>query len=133
MDYMEKNRDYFSQYVTENFSDYIQRKRSDHIHGNHIEIQAMSELFNRAIQVFDYSNDPINIFQGASENENEPIRLSYHRNTHYNSIVDPYKATIGVGLGLPAFTPGLAEKTLMEKAKRISEQHVLEQVSCILG
>lgn len=126
MDYMEKNCDYFSQYVTENFSSYIQRKRDDRIHGNHIEIQAMSEIFNRPIEVYHYTLEPINTFQGVKASD-EPIRLSYHRNVHYNSIVDPYKATIGVGLGLPSFKPGLADKTLMEKAMLISEQHELEQ------
>jgi OTU domain-containing protein 5 len=126
-----KNSDYFSQYVTEDFDKYIQRKRSDHIHGNHIEMQAMSELFNRPIEVFHYSSEPINIFQGCHQadkiKENYPIRLSYHRNVHYNSIVDPFKATIGVGLGLPAFKPGLAEKNLMDNAIHISEQTEIEQ------
>lgn len=90
-------------------------------------------MFNRPIQVYHYSNDPINIFQGCQGEEgNEPIRISYHRNVHYNSVIDPYKATIGVGLGLPSFKPGLADKSLMEKAIRISEQHELEQVSLFL-
>lgn len=70
----------------------------------------------------------MNTFQGCSSTADEPIRLSYHRNVHYNSIVDPYKATIGVGLGLPSFKPGLADKSIMEKAILISEQHELEQV-----
>lgn len=124
----EKNGDYFSQYVTENFADYIRRKRCEHIHGNHIEIQALSEIFNRPIQVYHYSSEPINI-ENCQKTDNEPIRLSYHRNTHYNSIVNPYKATIGVGLGLPAFKPGIAEKSLVEKALFMSEQHELEQVN----
>lgn len=33
--------------------------------------------------------------------------MSYHRNVHYNSVVNPNKATIGVGLGLPAYKPGV--------------------------
>ena len=53
------------------------------------------------------SAEPINTFHGAYKTDNEPIRLSYHRNVHYNSVVDPYKATIGVGLGLPGFQPGV--------------------------
>ena len=60
--------------------------------------------------------EPINIFQtlnqqhSKSELINAPIRLCYHRGTHYNSLVDPNKATIGVGLGLPGFVPGLADR-----------------------
>jgi len=52
MDYMELNRDHFSQYVTEEWSDYIRRKRQDRCFGNHAEMQAMSELFNRPIEVY---------------------------------------------------------------------------------
>lgn len=45
--------------------------------------------------------EPINIFQTLhkSEKVNVPVRLSYHRGVHYNSLVDPHKATVGVGLG----------------------------------
>jgi hypothetical protein len=57
--------------------------------------------------------------------------LSYQRGSHYNSIVDPYKATIGVGLGLPSYTPGLAEKNLMNEAVSQSEHFQVEQV-CFL-
>ncbi|XP_015914086.1 OTU domain-containing protein 5-B [Parasteatoda tepidariorum] len=127
MDYMAKNSDYYSQYVTEDFEKYVQRKRSDHIHGNHIEMQAMSEMFNRHIEVYHYSSEPINIFHGSQKTDNEPIRLSYHRNVHYNSIVDPYKATIGVGLGLPSFKPDVMNKSLITDAIRASENLQLEQ------
>lgn len=50
--------------------------------------------------------EPINIFHSSYSAESTfPIRLSYHRNTHYNSLIDPDKPTIGVGLGLPGFKP----------------------------
>lgn len=51
--------------------------------------------------------EPINTFHGIHQNNDEPIRVSYHRNIHYNSVVNPNKATIGVGLGLPALKPGV--------------------------
>lgn len=121
-----KNSDYFSQYVTEDFSEYLRRKSLDHSHGNHIEIQAMSEMFNRPIEVYHYSSEPINIFQGPTS-ENEPIRLSYHRSVHYNSIINPFKATVGVGLGLPAYNPGLADRSLLEKAIQFSEEDAIEK------
>ena len=49
-------------------------------------------------------SEPINIFQammnsGPDSHHNPPIRLCYHRGVHYNSIIDPHQATIGVGLG----------------------------------
>lgn len=40
--------------------------------------------------------------------DNAPIRLSYHQNNHYNSVVDPYTATVGVGLGLAGHKPGVS-------------------------
>lgn len=86
----------------------------------------MSEMFNRPIEVYHYSSEPINIFQSAT-NESEPIRLSYHRSVHYNSIVDPYKATVGVGLGLPAYDPGRADRSILEKAIRISDEAAIEK------
>ena len=50
-----KNADYFSQFVTEDFEQYINRKRSDHSYGNNLEMQAMAEMYNRAIEVHQYS------------------------------------------------------------------------------
>ena len=73
--------------------------------------------------------EPINIFNGPVKNDNEPIRLSYQRGSHYNSIVDPYKATIGVGLGLPSFNPGAADRELVSDAVRQSEDLHIEQVN----
>lgn len=79
-----------------------------------------------------------------------PIRLSYHRLVHYNSIVDPHKATIGVGLGtfgkcfvfhfmyhdnfvispkgLPGHNPGAADRNLIGQAVKASEETLVEQV-----
>jgi len=57
--------------------------------------------------VFVFTEEPINTFHGAYKTDNDPIRLSYHRNIHYNSVVNPSKATVGVGLGLPGYQPGV--------------------------
>ncbi|ELU11592.1 hypothetical protein CAPTEDRAFT_227475 [Capitella teleta] len=127
VDYMAKNKDFFKAYVTEDFNLYLARKRLDHSHGNNVEMQAICELFNRPVEVYQYSTDPINTFQATVDSDYEPIRLSYHRSMHYNSVVNPRKATIGVGLGLPGLQPGLAEKNQMRDAKRVSEDHHIEQ------
>ncbi|XP_053329336.1 OTU domain-containing protein 5 isoform X2 [Spea bombifrons] len=127
MDYLMKNADYFSNYVTEDFTAYINRKRKNNCHGNHIEMQAMAEMYNRPVEVYQYGTEPINTFHGIQQNEDEPIRVSYHRNIHYNSVVNPNKATIGVGLGLPSFKPGYADQSLMKNAIRTSEESWIEQ------
>ncbi|XP_017787979.1 PREDICTED: OTU domain-containing protein 5-B [Habropoda laboriosa] len=127
MDYIASNQEFFSHFVAEDFSTYVDRKRQEYVHGNHIEMQAMSEMYNRSIQLYCYSPEPINIFHTMVESDNEPIRLSYQRGSHYNSIVDPYKATIGVGLGLPSYNPGSADRQLVSDAVRQSEELHIEQ------
>ncbi len=52
MDFMLKDRDHFQNYVAEDFTRYIQRKRQDGCYANNPEIQASSELFNRPIEVY---------------------------------------------------------------------------------
>ncbi|XP_008215952.1 OTU domain-containing protein 5-B [Nasonia vitripennis] len=127
MDYIAANQEFFSHFVAEDFSTYVDRKRQEYVHGNHIEMQAMSEMYNRSVELFCYSTEPINIFHGINKSDNEPIRLSYQRGSHYNSIVNPYKATIGVGLGLPSFNPGSADRELISDAVRQSEELHIEQ------
>lgn len=102
-----KNADFFRSYITEDFDHYITRKRRQHCHGNHIEMIALSELYNRPIEVYEYSMEPINIVHGMYKTDNEPIRLSYHCGVHYNSIIDPWRPTAGHGLGLPDLQPGV--------------------------
>lgn len=41
--------------MAEDFSTYVDRKRQEYVHGNHIEMQAMSEMYNRSIQLYCYS------------------------------------------------------------------------------
>ena len=57
--------------------------------------------------------EPINIFHGVYKNDNSPIRLSYHGNVHYNSVVDPYEPSVGVGLGLAGYKPGVSARRCM--------------------
>ena len=54
--------------------------------------------------------EPINSFHSRtySYDDNAPIRLSYHGNVHYNSVIDPYNPTVGVGLGLAGYKPGVS-------------------------
>eukprot|EP01097_Dermamoeba_algensis_P008212 TRINITY_DN537_c0_g1_i3.p1 TRINITY_DN537_c0_g1~~TRINITY_DN537_c0_g1_i3.p1 ORF type:complete len:198 (+),score=35.93 TRINITY_DN537_c0_g1_i3:367-960(+) len=126
MDYMDKERDHFSQFVTEDFNGYIARKRKDKCFGNNLEMQALAELFNRPIEV--YSEDqPLNIFHSSYKTDNPPIRLSYHHGNHYNSIRDPNNCAILVGLGLPDLESGGPEKVSMKKAIKESEANEIEQ------
>mmetsp|Transcript_17957 Transcript_17957/g.23791 ORF Transcript_17957/g.23791 Transcript_17957/m.23791 type:complete len:866 (+) Transcript_17957:404-3001(+) len=126
LDFMAKDEEHFSQFVTDGdqtFQDYILRKRMDGVHGNHTEIQAISELFNRPVEVFvpDNGAKPINIFHAEYKTSDVPIRLSYHDGNHYNAVIDPLCPTAGLGLGLPGLEPGLADRLQMEKARLESD------------
>jgi len=127
MDYIVKNADFFRAYITEDFDHYITRKRRQNCHGNHIEMIALSELYNRPIEVYEYSIEPINIVHGMYKTDNEPIRLSYHCGVHYNSIIDPWRPTAGHGLGLPDLEPGRAQQSLILTAVRQSEESHIER------
>lgn len=112
MNYIADNRDHFADFIAnEDFDDYVARKRRDDVHGNHVEIQAIAEMFNRPVHVYEYSDVPKNIYESSSAgNDNPPLRLTYHCASHYNSLIDPNKPTCGVGLGMPELKPGLADQ-----------------------
>jgi len=129
MNYLSAERNHYSQFVTEDFEEYIKRKRQNRVFGNNLEIQAMGEMYNRPIEIYTFKQDKLhveNIFHDQYNTDNAPIRLSYHNGNHYNSVVDPNTATIGVGLGLPSFKPGLADKMLVDKVAQESENGLLE-------
>jgi OTU domain-containing protein 5 len=124
LDHISKDKEHFSQFVEgEEFSAYIERKRQEGVHGNNPEIQAISELFNRPVEVFTPATGakPINIFQSEYKTSDVPIRLCYHDN-HYDAVIDPLLPTAGLGLGLPGLQPGLADKMQIDKAVRESDQ-----------
>ncbi|CAJ0572568.1 unnamed protein product, partial [Mesorhabditis spiculigera] len=134
LNYMEQNRDHFSQFVTEDFAGYLVRKRRLNTHGNHLEIQSISEIYARPVEIYEYSIDPLNVFspepRGSPSNHHPqaPIRLSYHENCHYNAVYDPQNSTFGVGLGLPGPEPGHADRHLLQDAIIRSETAELERV-----
>ncbi len=84
MDYIEIEKEYFQNYViggSQGIDMYIQFKRQDTVWGDDLEIQAMSEIYNRAVELYAYSCEPMRTFH---ENNEEilkiPIKLSYHGN-----------------------------------------------------
>jgi len=132
LDFMAKDEAHFSEFVVdEPFMQYILRKRQNGVHGNNPEIQAISELFNRPVEVFIPNNGatPINIFHADYKTCDVPIRLSYHDGNHYNAVIDPHCPTAGLGLGFPGLEPGLADRMQMQKAVNESEDLHVEKVA----
>ena len=119
--YMQKNAEFFAPFVSEDFGHYLDRKRLRATPGNHLEMQAMAELYNRPFEVYEYSLAPINTFQVRTALTSPPIRVSYHRRSHYNSFRKSFEASIGVGLGLPGHRPGMAEEKLVSDTLEASK------------
>ncbi|EYC18557.1 hypothetical protein Y032_0027g1585 [Ancylostoma ceylanicum] len=131
MDYMVRNRDHFAPFVAEDFSSYVARKRRPGQHGNHVELQAISEMFARPIEIYEYSENPRNIFYPTINalEVHAPIRLSYHGSSHYNSVVDPFAPAVGVGLGLPGYVARGANdlrQAVKESSDRSVEQALVQ-------
>ncbi len=129
-DHIRAHREPYEPFIPndEDVEEYCNRKSRLGVHGNNPEIQAMAELYCRPVEVYTPSRgaDPINIFQG--EDAAHPIRLSYRDGNHYNAIVDPYKPTAGLGLGLPGLHIGQADEEQMAKATKQSEDHETEEL-----
>lgn len=105
MEYMGAQRDFFSRFVAGSFDRYVAFKRQDGVWGDHIEIQAMSEVYNRQIHVHAYSIEPISVYRMNMQSQlGSPLRLSYHFQSHYNAIIE-----IGTTRGLLTSAPGVAE------------------------
>lgn len=126
IDYMERERDHFSQFITEGFTSYCKRKRRDKVYGNNMEIQALSEMYNRPIHIYSYSTEPINIFHGSYNTDTPPIRLSYHHGNHYNSLVDPRRLAIGAGLGFGCLHGANADKDQVKAAIKAQQDQQID-------
>ncbi|KAK8939775.1 hypothetical protein KSP40_PGU017996 [Platanthera guangdongensis] len=126
IDYMERERDHFSQFITEGFTSYCKRKRRDKVYGNNLEIQAFSEMYNRPIHIYCYSTEPINIFHGSYGTDTPPIRLSFHHGNHYNSLVDPRRLSIGAGLGFSSLRKANVDKDQVKAAIKAQQDQQID-------
>ncbi|KAL3618755.1 OVARIAN TUMOR DOMAIN-containing deubiquitinating enzyme 6 [Castilleja foliolosa] len=126
IDYMERERDHFSQFITEGFTSYCKRKRRDKVYGNNMEIQSLSEMYNRPIHIYSYSTEPINIFHGSYNTDTPPIRLSYHHGNHYNSLIDPRRMSIGAGLGFSSLQGRNVDKDQVKAAIKAQQDQQID-------
>eukprot|EP00049_Salpingoeca_infusionum_P018561 m.357785 g.357785 ORF g.357785 m.357785 type:complete len:400 (-) comp17939_c0_seq1:1396-2595(-) len=128
IEYMRANRAHFAPFVSTDFDEYLRIKSLPSTHGNHLEIEAMSEMYGRKIEIYAYNRVPINTFQGHRSSQ-APIRISYHNNNHYNAILDPTQTTFGVGLGLTDHTtqPQSVEQDIVQQVQAETANADVEQ------
>ena len=115
MKYISIEREYFSQFIVgglDKIDEYLEYQRRNGAWGDDVEIQAMSEIYNKPFEIYAYSNTPMRTFHENS-GSGRPLRLSYHGQSHYNSISDKDKH-----LCLLNTTPGEYEDQIIERANR---------------
>ncbi len=97
MDHMEKNADFFSRFVEggmDTFHLYLADKRKFACWGDDPEIRAMSELYDRPVEIWAYDQQigarKLRTFHEATSATapQPPIRLSYYGGSHYDSVCD---------------------------------------------
>ncbi|CAK9184694.1 unnamed protein product [Ilex paraguariensis] len=103
------------------------------VYGNNVEIQALSEMYNRPIHIYSYSTEPINIFHGSYNTDTPPLRLSYHHGNHYNSLVDPRRLTIGAGLGFSSLQGTSVGRDQVKAAIKAQQDQQIDNASILMG
>ncbi|GBG24430.1 OTU domain-containing protein 5 [Hondaea fermentalgiana] len=100
-DYLEKNRERFAPLLgSDQFDDYVANKRQLKVWGDDPEIRAMEELYDRPVEIYaatglGSNTEPLKLhFEGDLPSDSKmgpylPIRISFHGNNHYNSVI-PY-------------------------------------------
>ncbi len=90
MEYVQAEFDHFSKFLAgqeedERLESYVERLRQLGEWGGEVELAAMSELYGRTIEVYRYDTQPSRTYRQQSAGP--PLRVSYHFNSHYNSVV----------------------------------------------
>ena len=88
LDYIQHEQYFFENYIEGDFYQYVTRKRMDGCWGDDVELQAISELYDRPIEIFVNGSSPIKTFHEENDQKVLPIKLAYHGSCHYNSIKD---------------------------------------------
>ena len=76
MQYIELEREFFSQFIVGGdsmFETYLACKRELGVWGDDIELQALSEIYNRPIEIYAYNTEPMRTFHEdlASNQQND--------------------------------------------------------------
>merc|ERR1712129_133863 len=118
--YMRANQDFFQNFIPD-FDQRMKEKEQEYEWGDHVDITALSELYNVRVRVFEYDKDNAKLYmsfdQGMDdETVNLPlVLLARHRQKHYNVIVDP-KAVHSRPLG-DAKSRAKVEKISLQKLR----------------
>merc|ERR1719229_1116822 len=92
--YMRSNEAFFRNFIPD-FEVRMKEKEQEYEWGDHVDITALSELYNVRVRVFEYDHQQRGLYRSFDQGEgpestNLPIiLLARHRKKHYNIINDP--------------------------------------------
>ena len=92
---MEKSREQFEPYIFtdsnlySDFSEYLTYMRAPGIWGSQLEIEALSRMYQRKVEIYDQQTTPrITCDENVTyHNGLPPIRISFRNRVHYDSVV----------------------------------------------
>ena len=158
MDYLVVQKRFFELFIEGDFNNYINEKRKNGTWGDDIELEALSEIYNRPIEIYSGSTKPLRSFHEDKKfyldknNKNKdivltPIRISYHGKKHYNSIVpiknDYDNKYINYKNNIIKTKPGIYENKIIKIAKdneerldegiKLSEDEYIDKLKKVLS
>jgi len=89
VDHLIKFQDFFKDFITTDFENYLDNLRKDHIWADDIVLQAISEIYTKKIQIYRKRENEIYFsksFHEEAANIGNPIKLLFD-NEHYDSII----------------------------------------------
>lgn len=113
-EYMSIEREYFSQFVVggmEGFDEYLRYQTQNGAWGDDCELQVISEMYNRPVEIYAYANTPMRTFH-ENEGDGRAMKLAYHGQSHYNSIMSKDKHN-----PLLSTSPSVAETCAIQRAR----------------
>jgi len=127
VEYLRLEKNYFMEYVDQNFNSYLEDMAKDGVWGGNVEIQAMCEIYGRPIEIYAYSNAPMRSYTNENANltSKPPIRLSYHTRSHYNSIINPSTHCDSIDRR----HPGISESEFIERWTELRAMEDLQKNS----
>merc|ERR1719474_2455082 len=96
-EYMAQNQAFFSHFIPD-FEERMKEKAQEYEWGDHVDITALSELYNVRVRVFEYDQQQRKLYMSFDQGEHPDtaglplILLARHRKKHYNIIHDPKTA-----------------------------------------
>ena len=93
--FMEKSKEKFQPFISKDsnlysdFSEYLTYMRTPGIWGSQLEIEALSRMYHRKVEIYDQQTTPrLTCDEDVSyRNDLPPIRLSFQNRVHYDSVV----------------------------------------------